>query len=503
MTIETEIAALTTATTSLLTAVNVSKTTLDTKVADATTQAGTATTQSGIATTQATNAAASAALALTRADTATTQASAATAAAVGASNIVLGVSTLYPAIRPSLDLDFANGQTVDPRITFTRASTATRTNARGLIEAVASGVPRIDFDPVTGACKGLLIEEQRANLLTYSEAFDNAAWVKVRATATANATTAPDGTLTAEKLVEDTTASNTHFVEQTASTVSGTSYMLSFYVKAAERTRFNLSIYTNSAVSTSYDLGTLLASNVDGAIMAVGNGWYRCTRTFVSGFTGVCYFDFYLQNAAGNLAYTGDGTSGLFIWGAQLEAGAFPTSYIPTAASQVTRVADVAKMEGANFSSWYRADEGSFVAGFDAPIIPTDTSTFNKIYSVNNGTTTNSIELFINGGWTPDRVGVAVTSSSVSVFDTTGTANGYIASPIAYAVNAVAYKADSFATSWNGVAAVTDSSGAVPTVNQINLGGYLSGGQLNGHIRSLSYYPKRLTNAELVALSTQ
>jgi hypothetical protein len=114
-------------------------------------------------------------------------------------------SSSYPTVRPSLNLDFANSQSVDPRITFTRASTATRVNANGLIEVVASNSPRIDFDPATQVCKGLLIEEQRTNLLTYSENFDNAAWGKQSVTVNANAAIAPDGTLTADKLIESTT----------------------------------------------------------------------------------------------------------------------------------------------------------------------------------------------------------------------------------------------------------------------------------------------------------
>ena len=107
--------------------------------------------------------------------------------------------------RPSLNLDFINSQIFDPRITFTRVSTATRVNANGLIEVVASGSPRIDFDPVTQVCKGLLIEEQRTNLLTYSENFAlTPAWQKARATISSSVIVAPDGTLTADKLVEDT-----------------------------------------------------------------------------------------------------------------------------------------------------------------------------------------------------------------------------------------------------------------------------------------------------------
>ena len=440
MTIEQDVAALTTATTALLTAVNVSKTTLDTKVADATAQVpmataqvalaadqvALATTQKTLATTQAINAATSATTATTQAGIATTQAAAATAAAVGASNIVLGVSTLYPAIRPSLDLDFANSQTVDPRITFTRASTATRTNARGLIEAVASGVPRLDFDPVTGACKGLLIEEQRANQLLNSTI---------------------DGANLATQSV----------------TVLAVQQTLSFY-----------------------GTGTITLSGVYAGTL-VGSGVYPARSTLT------------LTPTAGTLTFTVTGTVQYanFEIGASNSAAPFPTTYIPTVASQVTRAADVASMTGANFSSWYRQDEGSFVAIASAAL-DSSTSLFPTHLSVNDGTLSNRIVLgqrtiddtaigtIVNGGAT--QVDFSATSSAVY-----GTQNNI----------ALAYKVNDAAIARSGVLSQTDASLTVPTVNQMGIGVNAGTSALNGHIRSISYYPKRLTNAELQALSTQ
>jgi hypothetical protein len=240
-------------------------------------------------------------------------------------------------IRPSLLLDFANSKTLDPRITFTRGGLGTYTDANGLVKSAASNEARFDHNPITGESLGLLIEEQRTNLLSYSENFDNAAWAKVRSSVTANATTAPDGTTTADKLVEDTTASNTHLVEQVAVTTSGASYTLSVYAKAGERTKFVLSIYTNAATAVSFDLTAVTASNASGTITPCANGWYRCSLTFTSGATGNGWYDVILQNASAAYTYTGDGTSGIYIWGAQLEQGAFATSYIPSADSFTSR----------------------------------------------------------------------------------------------------------------------------------------------------------------------
>ena len=400
-----------------------------------------------------------------------------------------------PALHPSLNLDFANGRTVDPRITFTRASTATRVNAKGLIETVASGVPRIDYDPVTLACNGLLIEEARTNLLTYSEQFDNAAWTKFRSSVTANAAVAPDGTTTADKLVEDNTASNTHYLQQSASATNGATYTLSVYAKAAERTQCKLVLYGASEVyGAVFDLsaGTLAAQSGTGSytISSVGNGWYRVTITAVCNAT-TCYGLYY--TASGNTAtYTGDGTSGLYIWGTQLEAGAFPTSYIPTVASQVTRAADVATMTGTNFSSWYRQDEGSFVIeargvqGLSPSLVATD-----------DGTSSNRTILYTSGATIPTMRIVASGSEQI-VSGSLGTVTVGAAFSVSFG-----YKINDCAGSVNGGVVASDATVTLPAgQTTLRIGANVSdSSQINGHIARLAYFPKRLTSAELQALS--
>jgi hypothetical protein len=220
-------------------------------------------------------------------------------------------------------LDFAGAQTLDPRITFTRASTATYYNSAGVLTT-------------TGF-----------NLLLYSEQFDNAWWFKSRATATANVIVSPDGTVDADKLTEDTTASNTHYIATTEySTVSGTSYTWSVYLKAGERTKarvalqmfFTGSAYptTNPRVNVDLTTGTLSGANgtIATSITNAGNGWYRVTVSATANATQADQLaGVFLLDDAGNQTYTGDGTSGLFIWGAQLETGLTATSYIPTQAA--------------------------------------------------------------------------------------------------------------------------------------------------------------------------
>jgi protein tyrosine phosphatase (PTP) superfamily phosphohydrolase (DUF442 family) len=259
-----------------------------------------------------------------------------------------------PIIRPSLLLDFANSKTIDPRITFTRASTATYTGADGLIKNAASGEARFDYNPITGESLGLLIEEQRTNLLTYSENFDNAAWAKAGLTVAINSAIAPDGTLTADKIVESATNGG-HYIEMGGvTTVTNTSLTFSFYVKAVEKTN-NLYVQIYDSNTANYlritiDLGNKsfvssasagTASLVSGSITIASNDWLRVTISGIpassnSGSLYACRISF-LKNDNSNLIYTGDGTSGIYLWGAQLEQGAFATSYIPSADSFTSR----------------------------------------------------------------------------------------------------------------------------------------------------------------------
>lgn len=259
----------------------------------------------------------------------------------------------YPAIRPTLNLDFANSQSVDPRITFTRASTATRVRQDGLIEVVASGSPRIDFDPATDVCKGLLIEEQRTNLLTYSENFDNAAWLKYNATITANATTAPDGTTTADTWIEDTSATTQKYMRTPSTVVAGT-YTMSCFVKAASGTRYFAMYFYDSTLPAVYrsifDVSSgAVTYNYNGAVGSIvpyGNGWYRCIMTATVTNTISSYVSI-SNSSTSNAGYTGDGTSGIYIWGAQLEVGSFATSYIPSSDTFTSR-ASTATYVGSN-----------------------------------------------------------------------------------------------------------------------------------------------------------
>ena len=267
----------------------------------------------------------------------------------------------------SLSLRFDLGQ-FDPRITFTRASTASYYGSDGILRLAAANEPRIDYDPVTKACKGFLVEEQRTNLLTYSEQFSNAAWSKFESSITAGVAISPDGMMSADKLTESVD-SDRHFVYQDITVTSGVSYTVSVFVKSAERSGIRIDAGDDRFGAGNYaefNLSTKTASpygNCTAGVVESAQGYLRCYCTFIATTSATSAFTVELHNGT-SVSYTGDGTSGIYIWGAQLEAGSFPTSYIPTLGAQVTRAADIASVN--ELSPWYNAAAGTFVIEHDA-----------------------------------------------------------------------------------------------------------------------------------------
>lgn len=261
---------------------------------------------------------------------------------------------------PSLELDFVNGKYgVGPRriesfsalqniLTFTRSTGGGRFNEQGLYEWVAADVPRLDYDPVTKVCRGLLVEEQRTNLLTYSGDFSNSAWVKTSVTATAGAAS-PDGLNTAFSLVASAGTAASVIVNQTEVT-AGATHTQTYIVKAGVLRYIQIAGSTGFSTSTfvNFDLvlGTITRNDTSAAasIKPLGDGWYSCSLTLTSNAsqTRGQVALFLIENATSSRgsSFTSDGASGVYIWGAQLEVGSFPTSYIPTAGTAVTRAAD-------------------------------------------------------------------------------------------------------------------------------------------------------------------
>jgi hypothetical protein len=379
---------------------------------------------------------------------------------------------------------------------YTPTTTATVTNYIPVLETAAINAPRFDYNPITQAALGLLIEEQRTNLLTYSAQFDNAAWTKTRSSITANTIVAPDGTLTGDKLVEDTTASSTHLITQNASLTIGT-YTYSVYAKAGERSFLNVARNNAfiDAFSHSFNLTAGTATGTGATIVSVGNGWYRCIGTIVVNTNGSMGVNLQMSSSGGSSTYTGNGFNGLFLWGAQLEAAAFPTSYIPTVASQVTRSPDVASMTGTNFSSWYNATEGTFYGDF----IPAAVA-FSVLFTVSDNTSNNRIL----AGYTSNMLNAneRVVSGGVDQANYFASFSGslQVGQP---AKLATVYNTDDFALVINNGTVATDTLGTVPVVNRLYIAANFNGTSPNSiYVRQIVYYPRRLTNSDLQALTS-
>jgi len=345
--------------------------------------------------------------------------------------------------------------------------------------------PRRDFDPVTLACKGLLVEEQRTNLLLYSSEFSNAYWTKQTVTLGASGV-APDGTTTAPLLIP----SGSPNVQQLyrLNVVASSTCVMSIFAKASNPTvinTFDILDGANGANGGTFNLSTGLPTNKGSGIalmVPVGNGWYRCVAVATT--TG-----FRLYCPTPSSSASGDGTNGLYIWGAQLEAGSFATSYIPTTESTVTRSADVASVATSAFP--YSSTEGSLVAAFT----PVNVAAARRAAQLDDDTANERITLGINS--TPNGLMTVIDDGSSQAAIATGTPAANTTMKLA-----ARYKVNDFAVSANGAAVGTDTSGTLPTMNRLRLGsGASSTEPLNGWLRQITYLPRALTDAELQARS--
>jgi hypothetical protein len=179
------------------------------------------------------------------------------------------------------------------------------------------------------------------NLFLQSQTFNNASWVKNNASITTAATTAPDSTNTGQKLVEDS-ATSLHYVSQ-APVIVGSTITVSVYAKQSERTRLLIRENSNTGAYSVFDVstGSVITNSgiATGSIVSAGNGWYRCSITATFTASGSTNFGIFLMPNAGTLfadaTYAGNGTSGLFIWGSQIEIGSTLNTYIPTTTAAV------------------------------------------------------------------------------------------------------------------------------------------------------------------------
>jgi len=353
--------------------------------------------------------------------------------------------------------------------------------------------------------------EARVNLFTKSEQFDDVVWSKAAGTISANATTAPDGTVTADKLTESTNTV-THYVAQAPSVSASTTYTFSGYFKPAGRNNVRITLnYGTTGFNAYFDLvNGIVISNTSGTSASVkkaANGFFRCSFTITTGAsaTGLGVY-IYPADSTPAGTYTGDGTSGIYVWGAQLGAGSYATSYIQTTSAQVTRIADSsssaqttraadsAVISGTNFSQWYKQYEGTVTAeSINSTTYNIDSSGYSRgIACFDDDSDSNRIRVGINAGVTSSirKAGVDQATQTVGSISV-GTKK-----------TSISYKKDLVISSVDSVLSSSDTLAEIPYLTQLEIGkGAYFGGKISGHIHTLKYYPKALSSTELQAMT--
>jgi len=368
------------------------------------------------------------------------------------------------------------------------------------------GAPRFDHDPVTGESLGLLIEESRTNLFTYSEQFD--IWQKSNISITANQGIAPDGTLTAD-LVTTNTANTYNTLDQLTTLSTNTNYCYSVFVKlvsgsgTSSRVVFGSSSSGVSPVFASWGLQLdTLTETADGSIPTIKgyisypNGWYRLYMVINT--SSQTNAKVQIRFGTANV----DNVATFYIWGAQLEEGSFPTSYIPTDTSTVTRAADVASITGTNFSSWFNPSEGTIyskaIGSPQTTTTPNTGSGYPYIYSIDSSLSNRLIGSrsagVNNGSWAayaqPPASFSYVTSSNFNTQQVSHKVGG-------------SYTSSTYVAFADGVV----GSSITPGTNnsallRLSIGSGIDGGFWGGHISRLAYFPTRKTDQELIDLTT-
>jgi hypothetical protein len=325
------------------------------------------------------------------------------------------------------------------------------------------------------------VEEQRTNLFTNSADFSNAVWTSgaTNCTVTTNQVVSPDGTLSGDQLTA--TSSGFSRVYQQQSAANSTTYTFSVWLKAGNVSNVSIRIRDTASTAQTVLNVTLTSSwqrfNVSQASSA--------SATTIEGHV------FVNQNGVSGSAAANDY---IYVWGGQMEAGAFPTSYIATTSASVTRNADAASMTGTNFSSWFRADEGSVYCDYQ---LYTANASNRAAYDINDNSTNNRVIYRAATTGVTDQV----------IIRNAGTTYAQLASVGSYTTsatkNSTGYKVNDFALVRNAATPVTDTSGLVPAgCTQILIGSAQGSVEyLSGHIRKLAYYPSRLADAQLQALT--
>jgi hypothetical protein len=396
------------------------------------------------------------------------------------------------------------GGQIEQRSSVTAYNATTTTAITNYIPQLLTApinAPRFDFNPVTGESLGLLIEQSSTNLLLYSQDFNNAYWVKANSTINNTANIAPDGTQTFNKLIESTSTSE-HYINSSTYTAIAGAYTLSIYAKASERSSFFMDFKQTDATQGRivFNLATQTATVIYGtstsySIISEGNNVYKCTFTAtLASNTNNIKLGIY---QGGGTSYTGDGFSGIYIWGGQLEALPFPTSYIATTSAQVTRASDNASMTGTNFSSWYNIAQGTLYSESTTNRPSADVSAIS--IKLSDGTNNNRIQLGRTNA-TSLAIRTYVTTNGTDIVSAQG--NGTTTQG-QFAKTSFSFINNNYTGSALGLITNTTSTGNVPNLNKLDIGfdSVNSGAWVNGWIKKIAYYPQTVTSANQQALT--
>jgi len=414
-------------------------------------------------------------------------------------------STFIDYGRPSLVLDFARRKSlIDSMsetnlITFTRSSTATYVGSDGYIKTAAADEARFDHDPVTGESLGLLIEEQRTNTSTNSSIGNTIINGSLASNTIVTNIVTPYGDLSScRSIVHGTTIVNNYYrVGGSVNITAGQPYTVSCFVRNPNNHPFES--ITNGAIAgihlyrfnTGQNNSVAFGSS-NMRIERFPNEWTRYSATFTAQATSTVdgYFNVVLN-------YPPTYGWSYQLWGFQIEQGSFPTSYIPTSGSTVTRQPDNAQITGSNFSSWYNQSEGSFYTDMKLnPSFPVS-GRASISFTLSDSSYNNRITLASSTGSNAFNADVTISGTNYrAVLGNYTSGSNSIKSSIGY-------KSTNTAGSLNGASPVTSSpSGSLPLLTRADIGkDHTNFNYLSGHIRRITYYPTRLTNTQLQALT--
>ena len=371
----------------------------------------------------------------------------------------------------TLNLDFTKMSALDSRFTYTRSTTATYINSSGYVASAAINEARFEYDATTLAASGLLIESAATNLLNLSETFattggTNNNWADTNLTRTSTNNTSPRNDATALRI--------------TASAANGTIISSAAIGTSAART---LSVWLRRVTGTG-NIQYTLDNGTNYTTQAITAVWVRYTFATTTA----------AQRVGFRIVTSADAIE---IWGAQLEDGTGASSYIPTVASQVTRATDVCTMSGSNLTSWFNNTEGTVLFIGNNTIVPAP-SNFSSNWALINAA--NSARITQYTRHTTGRIGASCRDSGGGALTFDSPSATTLITTTAEYKTAFALKSSDFAYSVNGAAVgLGDGVGVFETVTSLE---FARDGIRNGHIKCFKFWPTRLTNAQLIAIST-